>query len=46
MPARPPDRPWQYLLLVLLPGVAGTYHVRSGYEIARARLRPELRVTS
>jgi len=41
MPTRTPARPWQYLLLALLLGVAGTYHVRSGYEIARARLQPE-----
>lgn len=41
MPARSPARPWQYALLAGLLLVAGTYHVRSAYELARARLQPE-----
>ncbi len=40
MPPRSPARPWQYLLLALLLVVAGTYHLRTTFEIVRARLEP------
>jgi sigma-B regulation protein RsbU (phosphoserine phosphatase) len=40
MPPRSPARPWQYLLLALLLAVAGTYHLRTTFEIVRARLEP------